>query len=107
MTGQRSREAIPLGGQVKLANPQAAFAFHLEGGELHNLTLPPAPAFASAEIAAEMVELYWQALTRDVPFADYGAEPLTAAAIAREIGRTDARAAEDEPESVSKRRWMP
>lgn len=81
MTGQRSCEAIPIGGQVKLANPQAAFAFHLEGGELHNLTLPPAPAFASAEIAAEMVELYWQALTRDVPFADYGAEPLTAAAI--------------------------
>jgi len=28
-------------------------------------------------------------------------------AIAREIGRSDAKAAEDEPESVSKRRWMP
>lgn len=81
MAGERACETIPLGGQVKLANPQAAFAFHLEGGELHNLTLPPAPAFASAEIAAEMVELYWQALTRDVPFADYGAEPLTTAAI--------------------------
>ncbi len=28
-------------------------------------------------------------------------------AIAREVGRSDARTAEDEPESVSKRRWMP
>ncbi len=74
-------ESIPLGGAVKLANPQAAFAFHLEGSDTHNLTLPPAPALASAEIAAEMVELYWQALTRDVPFSNYGQEPLTQAAI--------------------------
>lgn len=81
MAGQRSCETIPLGGQLKLANPQAAFAFHLEGMDTHNLTLPPAPALASAEIAAEMVELYWQALTRDVPFADYGQEPLIQAAI--------------------------
>ena len=82
MAGQRDCETIPLGGQVKLANPHAAFAFHLEGMDSHNLTLPPAPAFASAETAAEMVELYWQALTRDVPYADYGVERLTSAAIA-------------------------
>ena len=81
MAGERPCEEIPLGGQLKLANPQAAFAFQLEGLDPHNLTLPPAPAFASAELAAEMVELYWQALTRDVPFADYGTEPLTTAAI--------------------------
>lgn len=77
MLGRRSCESIPLGGKVKLANPQAAFAFHLEGMDTHNLTLPPAPALASAEIAAEMVELYWQALTRDVPFTHYGQEPLS------------------------------
>lgn len=82
MAGQRACETIPLGSQLRLANPQAAFAFHLEGMDAHNLTLPPAPAFAGAEIAAEMVELYWQALTRDLPFADYGQEPLTTAAVA-------------------------
>ncbi|MCE7980691.1 MAG: phosphatase PAP2 family protein [Caldilinea sp. CFX5] len=82
MTGKSACEAIPIGGPVKLANPQAAFAFHLEGMETHNLTMPPAPAFESAETAAELVELYWQALTRDVPFAHYGEEALTNAAIA-------------------------
>ncbi|MFN8487212.1 MAG: vanadium-dependent haloperoxidase [Caldilineaceae bacterium] len=81
LLGRRSCETIPLGGKVKLANPQAAFAFQLEGMDTHNLTLPPAPTFASAEIAAEMVELYWQALTRDVPFARYGEEPLSQAAL--------------------------
>ncbi|MEZ4864469.1 MAG: vanadium-dependent haloperoxidase [Caldilineaceae bacterium] len=81
MLGRRACETIPLGGQVKLANPQAAFAFHLEGMDTHNLTMPPAPTFAGIEIAAEMVELYWQALTRDVPFAQYGQEPLTQAAL--------------------------
>lgn len=82
MAGQRDCETIPLGGQLRLANPQAAFAFHLEGMDAHNFTLPPAPAFAGAELAAEMVELYWQALTRDLPFADYGQNLLTQAAIA-------------------------
>lgn len=82
MAGQRDCETIPLGGSLKLANPQAAFAFHLEGMDAHNFTLPPAPAFASAEIAAEMVELYWQALTRDLPFADYGQDLLIQAAVA-------------------------
>lgn len=82
MDGKTACESIPLGGQVKLANPQAAFAFHLEGMDPHNFTMPPPPAFASAEAAAEMVELYWQAFTRDVPFAHYGQEPLTSAAIA-------------------------
>src|SRR5262249_48117177 len=42
--------------------------------------LPPAPAFASAEQAGEMVELYWMALTRDVPFSEYDTHPLTQAA---------------------------
>jgi membrane-associated phospholipid phosphatase len=81
MTGQAPCEAIPLGGTVKLANPQAAFAIHLEGMDIHNLTILPAPAFASAEVAAEAVELYWQAIARDIPFAYYGQEALSGAAI--------------------------
>lgn len=69
-------EMIPLGGSVKLANPQAAMAFQLEGGDPHQFTLPAAPKFNSAEQAAEMAELYWQAVTRDVAFAEYDSHPL-------------------------------
>jgi hypothetical protein len=35
-----------------------------------------APAFASAEEAGEMVELYWMALLRDVNFLDYETNPI-------------------------------
>jgi hypothetical protein len=73
-------ERIPLGGARKLANPQAALAFDLLGPDSHHVTLPPAPAFASAESAGEMVELYWMALARDIPFAEYDTHPLTRAA---------------------------
>lgn len=82
-TGQHADfEAVPLGGRAKFANPQAAYAPTVEGFALHELALSIPPAFASAETASEMVELYWQALTRDVPFAEYATHPLTTAATA-------------------------
>lgn len=65
-------EAIPIAGDVKLVDPQAGLAFTLEGADSHALTMPAAPRWDSAEEAGEMVELYWQALTRDVSYADYG-----------------------------------
>jgi hypothetical protein len=64
-------EKIPIVGVVKQGNPQAAFAFDLEGSDSHQLGMAPPPAFSSPEEAGEMVELYWQALTRDIPFSDY------------------------------------
>lgn len=70
-------ERIPLGGKVRLSNPQSSFSFCLEGADSHHFGIPAPPAFASAEAAGEMVELYWQALTRDVPFAEYDSHPLT------------------------------
>ncbi|MCP3995277.1 MAG: vanadium-dependent haloperoxidase [bacterium] len=73
-------EKIPLGGYRKLANPQAAYAFDLVGCDASQLDLATPPRFASAEQAAEMVELYWQALLRDVPFVEYETHPLAAAA---------------------------
>ena len=73
---------IPLGGNAKLAGPQGGLAFDLEGTDSGQLTIPPSPALASAERAGEMVEDYWMALARDVPFSQYGNEPITAAAIA-------------------------
>jgi hypothetical protein len=69
-------ERIPLGGFVKLANPQGALALNLIGPDPARVELVPPPRFAAAEQGAELVELYWQALLRDVPFADYEAQPL-------------------------------
>lgn len=75
-------EAIPLGpGGRLLANPQAGLAFDCEGLDPQQFFQPPAPAFASAEAAGEMVELYWMSLLRDVNFLHYGAHPLAAAAV--------------------------
>jgi len=55
----------------RFVNPQSAYAFDLEGIDSHQLTMRPAPAFASAEEAGEMVELYWMSLLRDTDFAHY------------------------------------
>lgn len=76
-------EEIPLSSISvrKLANPQAAYAFDMTGVDSHATALPPAPAFASAEIAAEMGEVLWQSLTRDVPFIDFESDPLIADAV--------------------------
>ncbi len=79
-------ESIPMGCpdpalQRKLVNPQSGLSFDMIGADSHRLTNPPAPEFASAEEAGEIVENYWMALLRDVPFADYGVDPLASAAV--------------------------
>jgi len=68
-------DAIPAGGPTKLANPQAAFAYSLAGADSHALAMPAPPAYASAEAAAEIVEVYAHALLRDVPFDAYASSP--------------------------------
>lgn len=74
-------ERIPLGDtQVQLKNPQAGLTFEMQGTDPGHLFQPPAPAFSSAEIASEIAENYWMALTRDVFFLDYDSDPLTNAA---------------------------
>jgi hypothetical protein len=76
-TGQPADyEAIPLGGAVKFANPQAAYCYAMVGADAAAIASPPAPAFSSAQTAGEMVEDYWAALTRDVPFSKYSTDPL-------------------------------
>jgi hypothetical protein len=80
-------ERIVLGvGANKLTNPKAGLAFAMEGPDAQALTQPPAPSFSSAEEAGEIVENYWMALTRDVPFSDYDTHPLGEAA-ARDLSR--------------------
>jgi hypothetical protein len=73
---------IPLGGNVKLTGPQGGLAFDLEGTDSGQLSIPPSPTLAGAERAGEMVEDYWMALSRDIPFSQYGNESVTAGAIA-------------------------
>ncbi len=75
-------ERIPMGcpdlsQRRRLVNPQAGLAFDVEGADSYALAIPPAPAFESAEEAGEMVEDYWMALARDIPFSEYDAHPLT------------------------------
>ncbi|HMP30923.1 MAG TPA: vanadium-dependent haloperoxidase, partial [Saprospiraceae bacterium] len=74
-----------------LTNPQAGWAFDLEGPDGQSLTIPPPPTFESAEVAAEMVELYWMALARDVYFEDYDTNPIIANAVNDLNNMTDYR----------------
>ncbi|MEZ6197085.1 MAG: vanadium-dependent haloperoxidase [Planctomycetota bacterium] len=69
-------------GPRKLENPQGGIVFPLVGVDPQSITMPPAPAFASAEEAGEMVELYWMALLRDVHFSDYATDGGVANAVA-------------------------
>lgn len=75
-------DAIPLGGDLKLTNPQSGMAFDMLGPDSHSLVQPPPPAFASREQAAEISENYWMALLRDVPYSEYATNPLANAAAA-------------------------
>lgn len=88
---------MPPGIQRPLVDPQSGLAFDLEGIDSHQAVVAPdedepllsppnafpkAPRFDSLEIAGEMNELYWMALTRDVNFTDYDSNSLTQAAAA-------------------------
>lgn len=70
------------GPNSKLNGPQVALAFDLEGLDSHATVIPPAPGVASAQTAAEQVEHYWASLLADVPFTEYGTNPVAAQAIA-------------------------
>ena len=63
-------EKIPLGGTRKIVNPVGTLAVSLSGINPTQIGIPPAPALASAERGGEAVEVYWQALLRDVPLTE-------------------------------------
>lgn len=56
----------------RLVSPQAGRARESSGPDPAGLNMRAAPGVASASTAAEMVELYWMALLRDVPFDKLG-----------------------------------
>jgi hypothetical protein len=83
---QAAMDQIPMGNpdpssRLKLVNPCSGIAFDLQGADSHHMAMPPAPALASAQAGGEMVEAYWQALTRDVPFSRYDSDATTHAAV--------------------------
>ncbi|MFL6207904.1 MAG: vanadium-dependent haloperoxidase [Pyrinomonadaceae bacterium] len=67
--------------QRRLVNPQSGVAYDLEGIDSHQLAANAAPAFASADDAAEEVELYWMSLARDVPFIQYSSNSTIGSAV--------------------------
>ncbi|HET7435787.1 MAG TPA: vanadium-dependent haloperoxidase, partial [Thermoanaerobaculia bacterium] len=71
---------VPIGGSVRLVNPLAASSFTLSGVDPQCTEVAAPPLFSSAEQAAEALELYWMALLRDVPFAEWESDPLVARA---------------------------
>ena len=71
------------GPNSRLNGPAGSFALDLEGLDSHAFTIPPpSPTIRSAQTATEQVEHYWAALLRDVPFTEYGTNPLVAEAVA-------------------------
>lgn len=64
----------------RLNDPQATFAYDFFAADGQADAIAPPPTFASARMAVEMGELYWHALTRDVPFANFSSDPSIAAA---------------------------
>ena len=72
-------------GPRKWVNPLCGWAVDSEVSDPCPHKIPDPPALDSAEAAAEMVELFWHALLRDVPFADWDGHPDVAAAAA-ELG---------------------
>jgi membrane-associated phospholipid phosphatase len=79
---QADFENIARGSGSKFVSPLAAFAYQMEGADSHRLGMDAPPAFSTPDAAGEMVELYWQALARDVPFTAYATSTVTQAAMA-------------------------
>jgi hypothetical protein len=81
-------EDIILGGTRRLNGPQGGLAFDLEaldGTQFGQPQVPPAPTLASDQSGTELLEHYWGALLRDVPFTEYGSSSLASQAAA-ELG---------------------
>src|ERR671911_3120428 len=57
-------------------NPVAGLSYDSEGLDTFNRTIPPHPLLQHLNAAAEMAELYWMALIRDINFTDYDEKPI-------------------------------
>lgn len=58
-------------GSRQLVNPETSASYNVYGLDPNDVWAPPAPSFSSDVTGAEMIELYWMALLRDVRFDEY------------------------------------
>jgi hypothetical protein len=72
-----------------LVQPETALTYMTEGASIAQLRIAEPPAFDDPETGAEMIELYWRALTRDIEFHEYPTSDLVQAA-ADELDGLDA-----------------
>lgn len=78
---QEALEQVQLGGgQRRLVNPLNALSYQAMGNDSNGSRMAAAPAFGSRSTAIDMVERYWMALCRDVPFDQYANSGLIRAA---------------------------
>lgn len=70
------------GDAAQFTNPQGGLAADHLTHHPASYSMPPAPTVLSTTTAAEMTELYWMALLRDVPFNKFDTEPDIAKAAA-------------------------
>lgn len=82
-------------GTARLTNPQAGLARDRLTRDPSDYSMPPAPTVLSTSTAAEMVELYWMALLRDVSLIDLETFGMTSQA-ANEIGTWFSKAVSDD-----------
>ncbi|WP_145168866.1 vanadium-dependent haloperoxidase [Rubripirellula lacrimiformis] len=64
----------------RFVNPQSGWSLDTEVTDPCCYEIPAPPDLNSQEEAAEMIELYWMAILRDVPFAQWDDHPMVAAA---------------------------
>ncbi len=65
----------------RLIEPHGSLEFQKSGADPHTLQIRQHPSFASDQTGAEMVELYWRALCRDVQYGDYGSDGTVGSAV--------------------------
>ena len=107
-------EAIILGGTRTLNGPQGAYAFDLVGSDSCQFGDAPSPAdpmgpaivppfdeIASSAYGTQLIEQYWAAMLRDVPFTDYESNGIAAAASAELGGQATYRGPRDSNGNVT------
>lgn len=78
---QEALEQVQLGGGTRrLVNPLNSYSYQLIGNDSNGSRMAAAPAFSSRSTAIDMVERYWMALCRDIPFDQYANSGLIRAA---------------------------
>jgi hypothetical protein len=101
---------VPLGAAdaAPLTNPQAGLAADALTQHPAAYAMPPAPTVLSESTAAEMTELYWMALLRDLPFNEWtGHADVIAAAAELDTRFKQAAANGSDPAALRAGRDLP